>query len=128
MDNQLSPRALEMGECIKDAINAWNYGAAGSNVPATSEDIRCMANTFFISANQKPKGSGQKKSADVPREKQRGAPQGQNKTVGFPCGWCGQLLKQSKSGNAYCKCWYEEAPQPQQAQQQYYSQPPPDQN
>jgi len=100
-------------ECIHEAMTACQQAGF---TQATTDNITSMACTLYIqgskgnSGNRSYSGSGANRKADVPKEQQKGAPTGQIMQVGYPCGWCGQGLKQSKSGNAYCKCWYEADP------------------
>lgn len=58
-------------------------------------------------ATKKSFGGGGQRKPDVPKDQQKGAPQGQVMQEGVQCGHCGQGLKLSSKGNAYCKCWYE---------------------
>jgi len=98
-----------LAECLTEAMQACQQ----ANFQATSDNICSLACTLYIQGSKgggsRPQGNYSRKK-DVPKEMQRGASPTQVKQVGAPCEHCGQPLKASSKGNAYCKCWYEEDP------------------
>lgn len=107
----------EFKQSIETMVNGYAHCLTTANavgVQLTEESARTITISAYIGATQRKPSAGNSNYQSSGGGGNSGGsssynkPDGQTMQVGVPCLACNNPLKQSKKGNPYCACWFND--------------------